>query len=106
MFAEEELICYTKNGKDKAVDWKICLSDTAVHNAVKFYHTLLNRPGKQRLLQGMHRYFHPDLRKIIDNFQCNDCQNYKVDGRCFGHLPARDVRTEPWKQVDIDLIGP
>ena len=50
MFAEEELICYIENGKDKDVDWKICLSDTAVHNAGKFYHTLSNCPGKQRLL--------------------------------------------------------
>ena len=72
MFADEELICYTENGKDNVVDWKICLSDTVVHNAVKFYYTLLNRPGKQRLhtyyIQGMHRYFLPDLKTIIDNF--------------------------------------
>ena len=49
-FADEELMCYTENGKDKDVDWKICLSDTAVNNAVKFYHILLNHTGKQRLL--------------------------------------------------------
>ena len=51
-------------------------------------------------------YFHPVLRKIIDNFECDACQNYKVDGRGFGHLLARDVRTAPWEQVDTDLIGP
>ena len=51
-------------------------------------------------------YFHPDLRKIIDGFECDACQKYKVDGRSFGHLPARDVRTAPWERVDTDLIGP
>ena len=86
MFAGEELMCYTEDGKDKGVDWKICLSDTAIHNAVKFYYILLNHPGKQRLLK---------LRKIIDNFHCDACQKYKVDGRGFGHLPARDVRIAP-----------
>ena len=54
----------------------------------------------------MHRYFNPDSRKIIDNFHCDACQKHKVDGRGFGHLPARDVRTAPWEQVDADLIGP
>ena len=33
----EELIYYTEDGKDKSVDWKICLSDTADHDAVKFF---------------------------------------------------------------------
>ena len=54
----------------------------------------------------MHRYYHPDLRKIIENFQCDACQRYKVDGRGLGHLPPRDVRTAPWEQEDVDLIGP
>ena len=52
----------------------------------------------------MNRYFHPDLRNIIDNFEYGACQKYKVDGRGFGHFPARDVRTAPWEQVDTDLI--
>ena len=29
----------------------------------------------------------------------------KADCRGFGHLPARDVKTAPWEQVDTDLIG-
>ena len=31
--------------------------------------------------------------KIIDNFQCDTCLRYKVDGRVFGHLLARAMRT-------------
>ena len=50
IFADEELICYTENGKSRNTDWKICQSDTAVHNAVKFFHILLNHPGKTKNL--------------------------------------------------------
>ena len=105
-FDDEELVCFTEKGKDKDTDWKICLSDQAVHHAVAWFHQLLNHPGNQRLYQGMKRYYHPELRKIIDNFHCDACQRYKVDGRGLGHLPPRDVRTAPWEQVDVDLIGP
>ena len=63
LFAGEELVCFTEKDKDKDNDWKICLSDSEVHHAVKYFHLLLNHPGKQRLLQGTNKYFHPDLRK-------------------------------------------
>ena len=46
------------------------------------------------------------MRKIINNFECDACQKYKVDGRGFGHLPTRDVRTASWGKVDTNLIGP
>ena len=36
-FAGKELICYTEKDKDRNNDWKICLSDTAVHHAVQFF---------------------------------------------------------------------
>ena len=54
----------------------------------------------------MNRYYHPNLRKLINDFKCDACQRYKVDGRGFGHLAPRDVRAAPWEQVDVDLIGP
>ena len=60
-FAGQEFVCFTE--KDKDNDWKICLSDSAVHHAIRYFCLLLNHPGKQRLLQGMNRYVHPDLRK-------------------------------------------
>ena len=105
-FDEIELICYTEPGKNKEEDWKIVLSDTAVKEAVDWFHQLLNHPGKHRLFQGMKRYHHPMLRQIVDSYKCDACQRYKVDGRGFGHLPPRDVRAAPWEQVDVDLIGP
>ena len=83
-FDEIELICYTEPGKNKEEDWKIVLSDTAVKEAVDWFHQLLNHPGKHRLFQGMKRYHHPMLRQIVDSYKCDACQRYKVDGRGFG----------------------
>ena len=54
----------------------------------------------------MNRYYHPKLKTGIDSFQCDACQQYKVDGCGFGHLTPRNVRAAPWEQVDVDLIGP
>ncbi len=106
LFNEIELVCYTEPGKDKDQDWKIYLTDQSVEPSIVWFHQLLNHPGQQRLLQGMARYFHPKLKQKIDAFKCDACQRYKTDSRGYGHMPARDVRTAPWEQVDVDLIGP
>ena len=105
MFNDVELICYTPP-KQPADNWKICLTDEAVKPAVEWFHQVLGHPGSQRLYDGMHRYYHPDLRRIINELKCDACQRYKNDGRGAGHLAPRDVRVAPWEQVDIDLIGP
>ena len=103
-FGDIKLICYSASGKED--DWKICLSDEAVNHAIVYFHQLLNHPGKSRLQQGMARYYHPRLRQLIEEFKCDACQRYKVDGKSYGQLPPRDVRMAPWEQVDVDLIGP
>ena len=54
----------------------------------------------------MHEYYHPNLQKLIDSFRYDACQWHKVGERGYGHLAARDIRTAPWEQVDVDLIGP
>lgn len=101
-----KLVCYTKPGNDEDTDWKIVLTDEALQPSLQWFHLYLSHPGRERLLQGMRRYYHPDLRKAIVNFTCDACQRHKVDTRGYGQLPARDVRAAPWEQVDIDLIGP
>ncbi len=53
----------------------------------------------------MHQYYHPNLQKLIDSFLCDTCKRHKVNEQGWGHLAARDVRTAPWEQVDVDLIG-
>lgn len=105
-FDEVELICYSPTGGSKNDNWQICLTDEAVGPAIAWFHQVLGHPGNSRLLKGMHRYYHPNLRQLIDRFKCDACQRHKIDGRGFGHLAPRDVRAAPWEQVDIDLIGP
>lgn len=99
LFNEIELVCCNEPGND--------LTDYAVDQAISWCHQMFNHPGQQRLLQGMARYFHPKLKQKIDAFKCDAYQRYKPDGHGYGygHLPARDVRTAPWEQVDVDLIG-
>ena len=52
------------------------------------------------------RYYHPMLRKEIDDFACNACQKMKRPGPGYGLLPEQDVGTVPWAEVAVDLIGP
>ena len=39
-FAGEELVCFTEKDKDEDNNWKICLSDSVVHHAIKPFHLL------------------------------------------------------------------
>ena len=52
------------------------------------------------------RYYHPMLRKEIDDFACNACQKMKLPGLGYGPLPEQDVGIVPWAEVAADLIGP
>jgi hypothetical protein len=52
------------------------------------------------------RYHHPKLWYQIDRLKCKDSQKYKLGGRGYGLLPKQEVRTAPWEEVAIDLIGP
>ena len=60
--------------------------DKAVRPAVAWFHRVLGHPGPNRLFDAMRRYFHPDLRGIIDSSKFDACQRYKTDGRGWGHL--------------------
>ena len=86
-------------------DWKICLAEEALKPAIHWFHLLLNHPGRDKLLQGMTRYFRPNLRKQVQTYHCDACQRNKIDGRGAGQLAPGTVRAAPWEQVDVDLIG-
>ena len=101
----DDIICYKKYvDKD---DWKIALPQNMVPQVVQWFHQVLGHPGQTRLRETlMQRYYHPQLRRQIDQFQCEHCQRYKLAGRGYGLLPERQVRVAPWEEVAIDLIGP
>jgi transposase InsO family protein len=52
------------------------------------------------------RYYNRDLRRYIDNFNCEFCQRNQLDGRGYGLLPEREVRSIPFEECAVDLIGP
>ena len=46
------------------------------------------------------------MRKYIDPFNCDYCQRNKLEGRGYGLLPEREVRSIPFEECAVDLIGP
>ena len=66
-----QLLCYTTKQGEEDTNWKICLSDVELGPAIHWFHQLLNHLGKQKLLQGMNRFYNPDLRKHVDFYKCD-----------------------------------
>ena len=48
----------------------------------------------------------PCLRRLVDNFNCNNCQRNKLDGKGYRFLLEREVRSISFEECDTDLIGP
>ena len=102
-----DILCYVKNGSDPEMQWRITLPQQMLLSVVQYFHTVLGHPGTSRMrLTLQARYYHPLLRKIIDDFACDACQRNKRPGPGYGLLPERDVEQVPWSEVACDLIGP
>ena len=100
------VLCYTKPGDDPA-NWKIALPKELIGPTVKWYHQVTGHPGSKRLYEQIkQRYYHRDIRRYIDHFNCDYCQRNKLDGKGYGHLPEREVRSIPFEECAVDLIGP
>ncbi len=99
-------LCYTKPG-DNPSNWKIALPKELIKSTVKWYHQVTGHPGNKRLYEQIHqRYHNRDLRRYIDNFNCDYCQRNKLDGKGYGLLPEREVQSIPFEECAVDLIGP
>jgi hypothetical protein len=72
-----------------------------------WYHQVTGHPGSKRLYQHLHQqYFNRDLRRLVDNFNCDYCQRNKLAGKGYGFVPKREVRSIPFEECAADLIGP
>ena len=101
------LITHVKQGDDPNMDSKIVLPENIINQVIKRFHQVLGHPGNNRMRDAIQAtYYHPNLRKYIDNFTSGICQKHKLSGRQYGLLPERDVRTHPWQEVVVGLIGP
>jgi hypothetical protein len=68
---------------------------------------VIGNPGSKRLYgQLEQRYYHRDLRQMIDIFNCDFCQRNKLNGKSYGFLPELEVRSIPFEECTVDLIGP
>lgn len=101
------LICHIPDANQD--QWKICIPDELVDNAIQWYHLALGHVGQKRLQQTMSKhFFHRELRRRIEKQveQCEVCQRHKNPGRGYGELGARQAEIHPWRTVAVDLIGP
>jgi transposase InsO family protein len=102
----DDILCYVKPG-DPPNNWKIALPKELLQSTIKWFHQVTGHPGAKRLyMQIYSRYYHRDLRSLIDKFHCEHCQRNKLNGRGYGLLPEREVRAIPFEECAVDLIGP
>ena len=106
-----------KEGKDEVttiLDPVTGISRIVIPQAVRarlmeWYHTMLVHPGENRLYNTLHQHYTwPSMMKDIKAYlkTCDACQRGKRGQRGMGKLPLKDVETEPWKDIALDLAGP
>ena len=102
-----KVLCYVKTYDNPETQWQIALPRQLVIPTIQYFHMILGHPGATSMrLTIQTRYYHPMLRKEIDDFACNACQKMKRSGPGYGLLPEQEVGTVPWAEVAVDLIGP
>jgi hypothetical protein len=102
----DSVLCYVKPG-DSPASWRIALPKSMLLSTIRWFHQITGHPGSKRLhIQIGARYYHRDLRRLIDNYNCDHCQRNKLDGKGYGHLPEREIRSLPFEECAVDLIGP
>jgi hypothetical protein len=68
-----DVLCYTKPG-DNPANWKIALPSELINPTVRWYHQVTGHPGSKRLNDLISkRYYNRDLRRYIDNLNCDHC---------------------------------
>ena len=102
-----DLICWVKEHDDPLRKWKIALPTSMIKPTMEWFHMVTGHPGQKRLFLTLSaKYHHDKLRYYCDRYLCTDCQKHKLDGRGYGLLPEREIRSEPFEEVAVDLIGP
>ncbi len=102
----ENFLGHTKPG-DNPANWKIALPEDLLKPTIQWYHQVTGHPGSKRHQgQLQQRYYHRDLRQMVDNLNCDFCQRTKLDGKAYGFLPEHEVQSIPFVEYTVDLIGP
>ena len=102
---EHEIICYSTNIANRDTLFRIALPACMIAETIEWFHIVTGHPGKSKLrLTIGQRYYHPDLRRQIDNYHCTECQRHKQDDKGYGLLPERELSEQPFDEVAVDLI--
>lgn len=104
---QRPLLCYRKEPHQPEDEWQICIPSALLDDFIKWYHMLLGHAGKTRVYDSIRRvFYHPQLKRRVDEYTCEVCQKAKLQNAAYGELPPREVPMAPWEEVHIDLIGP
>jgi len=88
---------------------RILVPKTQQQRLLHWYHHMLMHPGEDRLFNTLHQHFTwPKMRQTIQHYvkTCPNCQKGKRGLRGYGEIPLKDVETQPWKDMCVDLSGP
>jgi hypothetical protein len=76
----DDILCYIKPG-DPPNNWKITVPKSLLQPTIKWFHQVAGHPGRKRLsIQISSRYYHRDIRPLVDKFHCKHCQRNKLSG--------------------------
>ena len=55
------------------INWKICIPDLIIYEAIRWYHLVLGHQGIRRLTNSMTaRFYHPHLTRYCKEYRCKD----------------------------------
>ena len=104
-FGDVEVLCLCLPD----TDFRICVPDELLPNVIEYFHHRMGHVGERRMVETLATHLcHPNLRTRIEEYvaTCRDCQQYKLPGQGYGHLPPRESLLQPWEEVATDSIGP
>ena len=52
------------------------------------------------------KYYHDQLKSKFDKYLCTNSHKHKLDCKGCGLLPEQELRSEPFEEVAVNLIGP
>ena len=98
------VLCYVKTYDNPETQWQIAFLRQLLSPTIQYFHTIIGNPGATRMrLTIQTRYYHPMLRKEIDDFACNACQKKKQSGPGYGLLPEQML--EYYHGLKLQLIS-
>jgi hypothetical protein len=102
----QALWCHRTN---PAAPWRIYLPTASRHQVLQWYHHVQGHPGIERMNKSLSQHFYaPSLKSIVANHvnACTVCQQHKLHGQGAGALPEKELSSNPWDDVAVDLAGP